>query len=189
MKLVYVKDRAAWREWLHKNYNQEQEIWLVFQKKGTGRTSVNYGDAVEEALCFGWIDSIIKKLDDKQYVRKFTPRKSNSKWSALNINRAEKMMEEGLMTEHGLRLIEVAKEIGSWDNPVQKPVLKFIIQPEFEAALNENETARKTFDTLAPTYQKQYIGWIEVAKRDVTRIKRIQESIRLLSQGKKLGLK
>ena len=107
----------------------------------------------------------------------------------LNINRAEKMMEGGLMTEHGLRLIEAAKDSGEWNNPVQKPVLEYKIHPAFEAALNENKAARKTFDDLAPTYQKQYIGWIEVAKREATRVKRILESIQLLEKGKKLGLK
>ena len=189
MKLVEVEDRAAWREWLEENHNRENEIWLVFFKKGTGKESIHYDESVEEALCYGWIDSIIKKLDDSKYVRKFTPRKEKSKWSVLNINRAQRMIKEGLMTNYGLRLVEAAKKSGSWDNPTQKPVMDFTIHPEFEAALEANTKALETFNSLAPTYQKQFLGWIEVAKREATRVKRIQESITLLEQGKKLGLR
>jgi uncharacterized protein YdeI (YjbR/CyaY-like superfamily) len=189
MKLVEVENRNAWRDWLAENHNKETEIWLVFYKKGTGKESVHYEDAVEEALCFGWIDSIIKKIDEKKYVRKFTPRNEDSKWSQLNIKRVEKMIKVGLMTDQGLKLVQAAKENGSWANPTQRPKLEFTILPEFEAALNNNTKARETFDALAPTYQKQYLGWIEVAKREETRKKRILESIRYLERGEKLGLK
>jgi len=189
MKLVNVKDRAEWRKWLSANHDREKEIWLVFNKKEPGLESIPYGDSVEEALCFGWVDSLIKKLDETQYVRKFTPRKKNSKWSVLNINRVEKMISVGLMTPIGMRLVDAAKESGSWENPTPKPKLAFKLTPEFENALNQNSKAKETFKNLSPTYQKQYLGWIEVAKRDTTREKRIFESIRLLEQGKKLGLK
>ena len=103
MKTVEVKDRAAWRAWLAANHDQEDEVWLVYCKEHTGRKSPEYGATVEEALCYGWIDSIIKKLDDERYVRKFTPRKETSRWSPSNIVRVEKLTKEGLMTEHGLK--------------------------------------------------------------------------------------
>jgi len=189
MKLVYVKDRAEWRAWLEANHHRETEIWLVYNKKGTGKASIPYNDSVEEALCFGWIDSIIKKLDESQYVRKFTPRKADSQWSSLNIRRVEKMVAAGLMTPHGMRLVEAAKASGRWEKPVDKPQLDFEPHPAFETALKQNPKARETFENLAPTYQKQYLGWIEVARREDTRQKRIKESIHLLEQGKKLGLR
>lgn len=189
MKKVYLTNRAEWRAWLAANHDKETEIWLVYNKVGSGVESIPYGESVEEALCYGWIDSIIKKLDETQYVRKFTPRKENSKWSASNIKRVEKMIQAGLMTEYGMRLVKAAKVSGRWEMPVQKPNLEFAIHPEFAEALRGNKKARETFDGLAPTFQKQYLGWIEVAKRETTRHKRIAESIRLLEQGKKLGLK
>jgi uncharacterized protein YdeI (YjbR/CyaY-like superfamily) len=189
MNKVYITNRTDWREWLEANHNKAKEIWLVFNKKETELTSIPYDEAVEEALCFGWIDSIIKKLDESQYARKFTPRKADSKWSVLNIQRVEKMIRAGLMTPHGMDLVQAAKQHGKWDKPNQKPVLNFQLQPEFMEALRSSPKAQETFDHLAPTYQKQYIGWVEVAKRADTKQKRIAESVRLLEQGKKLGLK
>jgi len=189
MKKVNAENRNEWRDWLSANHDKENEIWLVFNKKGSGIESIRYEDSVEEALCFGWIDSLIKKIDDKQYVRKFTPRKENSKWSELNIKRVDKVIKSGLMSRHGMRLVEAAMKNGNWDNPVKKPVLEFKLQSAFINALELNLKAKETFEKLAPTYQKQYIGWIEVAKREETREKMIKESISLLEQGKKLGLK
>ena len=189
MKKLLFFQRDDWRAWLNANHHLENEVWLVYNKKGTGKRSIPYADSVEEALCYGWIDSIIKKIDEAQYVRKFTPRGENSNWSALNIRRVEKMIREGLMTEHGMRLVEAAKANGKWDKPVGKPTIEYRIHPEFSEALQQNKLAKETFNTLAPTYQKQYIGWIQIAKRESTRKKRIDESIRLLEQGGKLGLK
>ena len=189
MKTVEVKNRAEWRAWLTANYDKEVEVWLIYYKKKTGKTSVEYGASVEEALCYGWVDSIIKKLDDTKYARKFTPRKESSKWSPSNKKRVEQLIREGLMTEHGLEKVEAAKRAGNWDNLVQKPKLTFEMPPEFAEALRKDKRAQETFNKLAPTYQKQYLGWIEVAKRPDTKAKRINESIRLLAEGKKLGLK
>ena len=189
MKKLYVRDRAEWREWLSENHAAEAEIWLVYHKKGSGQPSLDYGTSVEEALCFGWVDSIIKKLDEETYTRKFTPRQEGSKWSPSNKKRVEKMIKEGLMTEHGMRKIEAAKRNGSWDAPDERPQLTFEMLPEFARALSENEKARETFEGLSATDRKQYLGWIEMAKRPETRQRRIAESIRLLEEGKKLGLR
>jgi len=189
METIEVKNRAEWRAWLAANHAKEVEVWLVYYKKKTGKTSVEYGVSVKEALCYGWIDSIIKKLDDTKYIRKFTPRKESSKWSLSNKKRVEQLIKDGLMTEHGLGKVEAAKRIGNWDNPMQKSELTFDMPVEFAEALKNNKRAKKTFEELAPTYQKQYLGWIEIAKRPDTRVQRIKESIRMLSEGKKLGLK
>lgn len=189
MKTFKAKNRAEWRAWLADHHDKETEIWLVYYKKGTGVASIDYESSVDEALCYGWVDSLIKKIDDRKYARKFTPRKDDSKWSPSNIKRGKKLMEDGLMTEFGLQKIEAAKQSGRWDEPVQRPELSFEMHPEFARALRQNQKAQESFDNLAPTYQKQYLGWIEVAKQPETRQKRIKESIRLLSEGKKLGLK
>ena len=186
---LVVENRLAWRTWLSANHDKESEIWLVYYKKASGKTSIGYDDSVEEALCFGWVDSIIKKIDEEKYARKFTPRKANSKWSESNIKRVEKMIAAGLMTEHGRALVEAAKGSGNWNNPVSPPKLSFELPPEFAAALAQNKKAGGNFKKLAKTYQKQYIGWITTAKRAATREKRIRESIDLLEKGEKLGLR
>ena len=182
-------DRAGWRVWLSANHAQESEIWLVFYRKDTGIPTISYKDALDEALCYGWIDSLIKKLDETKYARKFTPRKDNSQWSLVNKKRVEQLIQDGLMTEHGLKKVEAAKQSGSWDHPGQKPPMDFAMPVEFTEALKNNPQAEETFNNLAPTHRKQYIVWISVAKRQATKEKRIAESIQLLSTGKKLGLK
>lgn len=189
MNTLTVTNRTEWREWLSKNHDEEGEVWLVYYKKGTGESSIEYGASVEEALCFGWVDSLIKKLDEDRYVRKFTPRREGSKWSDSNKKRVEKMLKVGLMTESGMQKVEAAQQDGSWDEPDQRPKLTFAMLPEFEQALSENKKAKESFDSLSATHRKQYLGWIEVAKRQDTRERRIAESIRLLEEGKKLGLK
>ena len=189
MKTVEAKNRAEWRAWLASNHDKEIEVWLVYYKKGTGVASIDYESSVEEALCYGWVDSIIKKLDETKYARKFTPRKDDSKWSPSNKKRLEKLIREGLMTEYGLQKVEAAKQSGRWEAPDQRPKLTFEMSAAFAEALSKNKSARETFENLSPSHQKQYLGWIEVAKRPETREKRIQESIRLLAAGKKLGLK
>jgi uncharacterized protein YdeI (YjbR/CyaY-like superfamily) len=188
MKKVYVKNRYEWRDWLLKNHDKEKDVWLVYYKKETGRPTLKYDDSVEEALCFGWIDSIIKKVDEEKYVRKFTPRKPDSYWSEPNKQRVEKMIKAGLMTPHGLNKIEAAKKTGVWDKNA-RPQLSFEMHPEFEEALKKNSRAKEIFENLSPSHKKQYLGWIEVAKRPETKERRIKEAITLLEKGEKLGLK
>ena len=174
MKQLYIKTRTEWRKWLTKNHDKVEELWLIFYKKGTGKPSIDYEVAVEEALCFGWIDSIIKKIDEERYVRKFTPRKDNSVWSESNKKRVKKVIKEGRMTEYGLMKIKAAKKSGKWYEDL-KPDISFNIPADFEK--------------LSLTHRKHYIEWIVTAKREKTIQKRIEESIKMLKQGKKLGLK
>ena len=189
MKQLYVPDRSRWRSWLVKNHDKEEDgIWLVFYRKKASKPTLEYEHAVEEALCFGWIDSIIKKIDETKYTRKFTPRKAGSMWSKLNKKRACKMIKQGLMTKAGLAKIRSAKKTGKWDKD-PRPKISLDVPDEFATALAKNKKARENFNKLAPTYRRHYIGWIAVAKRDQTRKRRIAESIALLEQGKKLGLK
>jgi len=189
MKTLEIKNRAEWRAWLAENHDRENEIWLVYYKKATGIPGIDYKDSLDEALCFGWVDSLIKKIDEQKYARKFTPRKDQSQWSLVNKKRVKELIRDGLMTEHGLKKVEAAKRSGSWDSPVGKPKLDFKMPPEFAQALEENPRAEATFNALTPTHQKQYLGWVITAVRPETRDKRIAEALQLLSQGKKLGLR
>ena len=189
MKQVQVTTRSQWRRWLAENHDQEKNgIWLVFNKKETGRPSLEYEESVEEALCFGWIDSIIKRIDDGKYCRKFTPRKDGSRWSNTNKKRTEKIIKEGRMTEFGLAKIEAAERSGSWEMD-PRPVINRGIPQELSEALARNRKAKDFFEKLAPTYRTHFIGWIVTAKKPETRAKRIRESLALLAKGEKLGLK
>ena len=189
MEEVYVKTRAEWRKWLAKNHNISLSgIWLVYYKKGSSNPSLEYEESVEEALCYGWIDSIIKKIDAESYVRKFTPRKKGSKWSATNKKRVTRLLKKGKMTEFGQQMIDEAKLSGMWDvDP--RPDFALEVSELFAAELDKNFKAKSFFYGLAPGYQKQFIGWINSAKRDATKENRVKESIDLLARGQKLGLK
>jgi uncharacterized protein YdeI (YjbR/CyaY-like superfamily) len=188
MNLLYCPNSSEWSEWLGQHFEREDEIWLVFYKKGTGIASIEYEAAVDEALCYGWIDSIIKKIDEQRYARKFTPRNDNSKWSESNKRRAEALIADQRMTEHGLAKIEAAKRNGRWYKD-ERTVIPQEFPAEFRKALEQNPAARKNFEDLSPTEQKRYTIWIALAKRPDTRLKRINESMALLEAGQKLGLK
>lgn len=185
---IHMTSRHDWRAWLQENHGTKKEVWLVFYKKQTGKPNISYDEAVEEALCFGWIDSIIKKIDDQKFVRKFTPRKPDSQWSEANKMRASKMISEGRMTEAGLALISQAKNRGIWQKRPQ-PEIDFTIPSYVEIALRSNEKALNNFNKLAKSYKKQYIGWVDSAKKEETRRRRLAEVIRLLEKNKKLGMK
>ena len=189
MKQLFFETRDEWRRWLAENHDRVSEVWLVYYKKETGKTCIEYGASVEEALCYGWVDSLIKKLDGERYARKFTPRKAESNWSKSNIKRVEKMIAAGKMTKYGQQLVEAAKQSGSWANPVLAPKMDFTMPPELKSALQENPRAREGFESLAPSYQKRYIMWIATAKRPETRQKRVKEALKLLEKGEQLGLK
>lgn len=188
MEHLYFKNRKEWRNWLKKNHCKSNGVWLVSFKKHTGKISLEYDEMVEEALCFGWIDSIIKKIDEEKYVRKLTPRKPDSKWSELNKNRVKKLQKQGLMTKAGTVRVNEARKSGVWAKSDGQQT-SHAIPPELKTALEKNKKALKYFDTLAPTYRKQFIGWVAFAKRPETRDRRVKESIALLERGEKLGMK
>src|SRR5262245_56516004 len=178
MKQVHVTTRSQWRQWLTKNHAREKEgIWLVFHKKATGRLALSYEESVEEALCFGWVDSLIKRIDDDTYCRKFTPRKDDSAWSNLNKRRVVKITKEGLMTAFGQAKVDAAVKSGRWATALRRLVIKVEIPQEFSEALGRDRKANDFFQKLAPTYRKHFIGWIITAKRPETRAKRITESL------------
>jgi uncharacterized protein YdeI (YjbR/CyaY-like superfamily) len=186
---VNCVNRLAWHKWLSQNCASSDGIWLVFQKKCSPLKSVSYDDALDEALCFGWIDSVINAIDENCYRQKFTPRRAKSVWSEVNKKRIEKLINQNLMTEHGLVKINAAKTDGSWDKQPKEVPLSYDVHPLFQAALDANPTANSYFKKLAPSHQKRYTLWINMAKTDSTRNRRIDESIQLLLKQEMLGLK
>lgn len=193
VKTLIVSSLEKWRDWLEKNNRTEKEIWLVYYKKHTNKSVLDYEKTVEEALSYGWIDSLIKKIDDDMYARKFTPRTNNLKWSALNLKRVKKLISEGRMCREGLYKIpsEILEENHKSEDlsGIKKPNVSNIIPQFIEKALKDNQCAGEFFNKLAPSHKKHYILWISSAKRQETREKRLAEAIDKMTRGEKLGLK
>jgi uncharacterized protein YdeI (YjbR/CyaY-like superfamily) len=188
MKQVHLTTRTEWRQWLAEHHDKEPDgIWLVFHRKAAGKPSLDYEDTVEEALCFGWIDSTVKRIDDATYCRRFTPRRNGSVWSNRNKQRVTKVVKEGKMTEFGQAKIDAARASGRWHVDGRPDVSR--VPRELSEALARNGKAREFFEKLAPSCRKQFIGWIGTAKKPETRAKRVRETVALLARGKKLGLK
>lgn len=182
------KSRDDWRDWLRCNHASEAEVWVVFFKKTAPKSNLSYNDAVEEAVCFGWIDGVKRSIDEHRYMHRFSPRSPGSKWSRSNKERAGRMLDAGLMTEAGARTIARAKKTGAWDAPVAAPG-PLSMPPEFEARLERDREARAYFDSLAPSYRRQFVDWVASAKRDDTRQRRLKEALYLLAHGKRLGMR
>lgn len=190
MELLTVQRRDQWRTWLERNHDTATDIWLVFWKKHTGRTCIAYDHSVEEALCFGWVDSLVKRIDEDRYARKFTPRRPGSKWSKINRKRALRMRAEGRMRPAGQALVDAAKASGAWDNPVSQPGIGTVpMPPELMEGLSSNPAALAFFESLSPSCRRNYKAWVGSAKRSETRVKRAAEAVRLLANGEKLGMK
>jgi len=188
MDEITIINRSEWREWLEKNHHSSPGVWAVFYKKHSNIPTLDYEDFVEEALCFGWIDSIIKKLDEERYARKVTPRRPGSAWSELNKKRVLKLEKARLMTDAGRKVIHAAKKAGKW-NITGMPEINVEMVSEFQNALDHNHKAKSFFEQLTLSYQKRYLLWIQMAKKPDTRNRRIREAIDLLCNNQKLGLK
>jgi uncharacterized protein YdeI (YjbR/CyaY-like superfamily) len=179
---LHFRNRKEWRTWLGKNHTSSPGIWFVFFKSHAAQKSIPYEEMVREALCFGWIDSLVKRLDDDRYTVKVTPRKPTSKWSALNRKRWAELKAADLLAAAGLAAAPTNNTYAA------KPTIPEL--PNYIAkAFQEDAKAWKFFQDLAPSYRRYFVAWIHTAKRPETREKRIRESIRLLAAGKKLGLK
>ena len=168
------------------------EIWLVYYKKHTKKPSIPYNEAVEEALCFGWIDSLVRRIDDERYMQKYTPRKPKSTWSKHNVKRVEKMIAENKMMEKGMELYNYAIQndlLPDAEEDIHRKGMFPEIPDFFLQALQENPTAEKAFNSLAPSYKLQFLGWILSGKKQETQLRRLKEAIDLLNSGKKLGMK
>jgi uncharacterized protein YdeI (YjbR/CyaY-like superfamily) len=183
LKTLDVRSRARWRAWLDANHRSANEIWLVFHKPHTGKASIDYEDSVEEAICFGWVDSLIRRLDDDRYARKFTPRKTDSFWSDPNRKRYAKVEALGLLAAAG-------RERAPSDENRYPPRRKrsSAVPAHIEKAFKADPRAWATFERLTRRERIMYVGWIDNAKREETRARRIQKALALLIAGKKLGL-
>ena len=186
MKTLLVQTVDEWRGWLEKHHASETEVWLVFHKLHTGVGSIDYKDALDEALCFGWVDSLVKRLDDQRYARKFTPRRPDSRWSTTNRTRYEELKASGRLKPAGIERAPTDKGYGP--RPSRLP-LPSRLPPYIQAALKKHPAASRHFEALAPSQRRRYLAWIESAKREETKRRRLQEAIRLLAAGKELGLK
>jgi len=176
----HFPNREKWRAWLEENHASANELWLILYKKHTKKSSIRLDEAVEEALCFGWIDGKLRRIDDEKHEIRFTPRKKGSTWSETNINRVKRLIKEGRMTSVGLK-----KYRDGMRDPRMKLLRKDFEIPQFiVAALKRNKRAWDAFDKLAPSRKQQIVWWIATAKREETREKRIKETIRRSLTGK-----
>ena len=183
LKTLDVPTLEQWRNWLADHHSTESEVWLVFHKRHTGRPSIAYHDALDEALCFGWVDSLVKRLDEARYARKFTPRKSDSKWSTVNRKRYAQLKASGRLMPAGLNRAPTDRSYAP-PRPSTSTIPEYI-----QEALQKSQAAGRNFESLAPSYRRNYIGWIDSAKQQETKVRRLRQAIELLVAGKKLGLK
>ena len=177
-----VRTRERWRQWLAKHHASSPGIWLVRHKQHTGVQSMPYEDLVREALCFGWVDSLVKRLDEERFAIKVTPRKPTSKWSDINRRRWKELEAAGRLAAPGLAAAPTGNSYAA--HPPIPELPAYLVK-----AFKNNAKAWHYFQALAPTYRRHFVVWIHTAKRPETRERRIRESIELLAAGRKLGLK
>jgi uncharacterized protein YdeI (YjbR/CyaY-like superfamily) len=186
MKTLRVRTLEQWRDWLAEHHASESEVWLIFYKRDTGVASIDYKDALDEALCFGWIDSLVKRLDERRYARKFTPRKADSRWSDVNRKRYAELKAAGRLKPPGIERPPTHRGYGS---PPPRLPLSSKLPAYIQAALKKHPKALRHFEALTPSQRRRYFAWIESAKREDTKLRRLDEAVRLLASGKELGLK
>jgi uncharacterized protein YdeI (YjbR/CyaY-like superfamily) len=169
-------DRSQWRTWLEAHHAEADEAWLVQYKKDFEEFGLGYEDAVEEALCFGWIDGLLRRLDERRYRLRYTPRRPDSVWSMNNIQRVERLIQEGRMTEAGLARIAEAKESGQWEAAIRREQVD-IIPPDLAEVLDQIEGATVAYHALPDSRKKQFIYWLQTAKRPATKRRRIEKIV------------
>ncbi len=181
---LYFKDRKEWRRWLEKNHSSSDGLWLIYYKKASGKPRVEYDAAVEEALCFGWIDSKLKRVNDEYYIQYFTPRRKGSLWSKYNMERVKKLIGEGLMKPQGLA--EYQKAL---DNPKLIYDNKEDPDPEIpddlQKALTLNPEAHTNFLNFSLSTRRIYLFWLKSAKREETRLNRIKKIVQFSEMNRK----
>jgi uncharacterized protein YdeI (YjbR/CyaY-like superfamily) len=179
----YPKSRQEWREWLQVNHATKQSVWLIYYKKKSNLPTVLYNDAVDEALCFGWIDSKAKPIDEDKYMQFFTKRKHKSIWSKINKEKIERLTKEGLMTKAGFEIMEIAKHNGSWTILDEAEAL--VIPDDLDQEFQKRPSAKAYFFGLSRSDKRNILQWLVLAKRQETRDKRIVEVITLAEQNLK----
>ncbi len=183
-KTLYVINRKDWRSWLSKNHSKEKEIWLIYYKKASGKPRIPYNDAVEEALCFGWIDSTAKAIDDEKYAQRFTPRRKGSQFSQANREKVREMIARKKMTKAGLDAIAHAFDL-SKDHPE-----KFRISPDIMKAFKKDDEAWENFQKFPTRYQRTRIGFVESRRRHgkIPFEKSLYHLIKMSAKNKRFGI-
>jgi len=179
-KEIYFKNRKEWRKWLLENHNLSKGIYLIFYKIDSGKEGMRWEEAVQEALCFGWIDSTVKKIDNERRKQRFTPRRSKSGWSKLNKKYIENLILNKLMHKSGLEKIKIAKKDGSWAS--RDDIENLIIPNDLKKKFDKNKIAFNNFQAFSRTYKKAYLYWLYSAKREETKNKRVFEIVKLCEQ-------
>ena len=177
---IHPETRTAWRTWLEQNQTRTEGIWLISYKKATGKPRFDYDEAVEEALCFGWIDSKANKLDQERSLLWFAPRRGGTGWSKLNKQRVERLIQQGLMMPAGLAKVEAAKADGSWNALDAIEALE--IPPDLEQALTTFGEAKQNFEAFPRSVKRGILEWIAAAKKPETRAKRVEETAQLAAK-------
>ena len=180
--LLQMETQEEWRAWLEQNHVSSPGIWLVSWKQATGKPFVPYSDSVDEALCFGWIDSRVNALDDQRAMRLFTRRNPKSPWSRINKDKAVRLMRQGRMMESGASIIAAAQSNGSWT--VYDEIEDLVVPPDLAAALAHNETAQSHFDNFPPSSKKNILWWIKSARKPETRTARIAKTAELAAENR-----
>ena len=170
----HFRSRSEFRKWLEKNHAKQKELWILFYKVHTKKKSIRYAEAVEESLCFGWIDGIVKRIDDEKHAQRYTPRNPKSIWSKVNKERAEEMIEQGKMTESGLSKIKEAKKSGWWQKAYTTSRGDYAMSEEMKHVLMSDKAAWTNFQNFSTGAQNTYIFYVNYAKREETKKKRIQ---------------
>ena len=186
MKTLHVRTAEEWRDWLAGHHASVPEIWLVFHKQHTGMASIDYKVALDEALCFGWVDSLVKRLDDRRFARKFTPRRANSRWSEVNRKRYAELKAAGRLKPPGIERPPTSRGDAPRPPRLEMPAR---LSAYIQAALKKHPKARRHFEAMPPSHQREYYAWIESAKREETKLRRLEQAIRMLEEGRELGLK
>ncbi|MBK8686465.1 MAG: YdeI/OmpD-associated family protein [Bacteroidetes bacterium] len=183
IQTFYPKSRQDWREWLQVNHDKKQSVWLIYYKKKSNIPTVTYSEAVDEALCFGWIDSKSKPIDEHKFMQFFSRRKEKSIWSKINKDKIERLTNEGLMTKAGFEIVEKAEQNGSWTilDEAEALIIPIDLEKEFETRPN----AKQYFLTLSRSDKRNILQWLTLAKRQETRQKRITEIVELANQNLK----
>jgi len=186
-KTLYVSTRKAWRSWLAKHHATEKEIWLIYYKKESGKPRIPYNDAVEEALCYGWIDSILKPIDGEKYSQRFSPRKAKAKWSPMNIERLRRLLRQKMVAKAGMHAAKDALETLRRQRTDRKS--RVVIPPDILKTLKTDPTTWKNFSRFPASYKRIRIGWIDGSRhRPQAFQQRLRYFLKMTAQNKRFGM-
>lgn len=180
---IHPETRGEWRGWLAENHRDSKGVWLISWKKASGRAPIPYEDAVEEALCFGWVDSLVRGLDEMRAMLLYTPRKPTSNWSRPNKERVERLIAAGLMAPAGQEVVDLAKANGTWN--ALDDVENLVVPPDLADAFARHPGSAQNWDAFPRSAKRGILEWILTAKRPETRAKRIEETASLAAQGER----